>query len=84
MPATNNQVYISSFRSDLKHSPCLTAAEATIRQGITKAVIKILKQNLLSDTPSKRLLSPRSSKVETKMLFTGHSHTVQLVQFQDI
>lgn len=68
-----------SFRSDLKHSPCLTAAEATIRQGITKVVIKILKQDLLSDTPSKRLLFPRNSQLETKMLFNGHSHTIQLV-----
>lgn len=40
-PAINYQFYILSFRSDLKHPPCLMAAEATIRQGITKVAIKI-------------------------------------------
>lgn len=79
MPAINHQLYILSFRSDSKHPPCLTAAEATIRQGITKIVIKFLKQDLLSDTPSKKLLPPRNCQLESKMLFIGHSHTVQPV-----
>lgn len=83
MPAINNQFCMLSLKSDLKHPPCLTAAEATIRQGITKVVIKIFETAAVQHTFPKATVS-KKFQVETKMLVIRCSHTIQPVQILNL
>lgn len=79
MPAINNQFCKLSLRRDLKHPPCLTAAEATIRQGIAKVVIKIFETGVAVQHTFPKATVSKKFPVETKMLFIGRSHTIQPV-----
>lgn len=83
--AINNQFYILSFRSDLKTPNLSHCCRSDCKAGDYLISNQDFQSGLaVSIHIPKKLLSSRNYQHEAKIFLTGHGHTVQLMQFQDI